>query len=345
MAVLASADVAGLRFNLTPSMPRGLWQVVMHKTPLRRGEVVTLCPPDTAPIRLGAARGYIPAGRCPGGYEPLVKPIAATAGDRVTVSAAGVTVNGQTVPGTVPLAHDSAGRVLPPFPAGAYPVPQGDVWLLSGHDPRSFDSRYFGPVPAANVLGLARPVWVANVAPVTLEAIVRVESGGNPLALHVNRLAGPQPQPATVADAVHLADTYIRQGYSVDLGLMQVNSRNLAALGTSIEQVLDPCSNIRGGAAILTANYAEAVRSRGEGQAALQAALSAYNTGDFYRGIGNGYVAKYYAPNGVPALASGIRQASVTAASVQHTAPPAPPNPYTAETQIYVREATNVHVE
>ncbi len=185
----------------------------------------------------------------------------------------------------------------------------------------------------------------ANVAPVTLEAIVRVESGGNPLALHVNRLAAPQPQPATVAEAMHLADTYIRQGYSVDLGLMQVNSRNLTALGTSVEQVLDPCTNIRGGAAILTANYAEAVRSRGEGQAALQAALSAYNTGDFYRGIGNGYVAKYYAPNGVPALAGGIRQATVTAASVARAAPPAPPNPYTADTQIYAREATSFHVD
>jgi conjugative transfer signal peptidase TraF len=162
MASLVSANVAGLRINGTPSMPRGLWQVVADDTPLRRGEIVTVCPPDTMLIRLGAARGYIPAGRCPGGYEPLVKPIAATVGDWVAVSAAGETVNGLPVQGTAQLGHDSAGRLLPPFPAGTYRVPPGQVWLLSGHDPRSFDSRYFGPVPVANVQGVARPVWVAR---------------------------------------------------------------------------------------------------------------------------------------------------------------------------------------
>ncbi len=105
-----------------------------------------------------------------------------------------------------------------------------------------------------------------NVAPITLEAIIQVESGGNPLSVNVNHLAGPQPHPATLAEAVSSAQQYIAQGYSVDLGLMQVNSGNLAALGYSIEQVLDPCTNIKGGAAILTANYADAARSRGEGQ-------------------------------------------------------------------------------
>jgi type IV secretion system protein VirB1 len=178
----------------------------------------------------------------------------------------------------------------------------------------------------------------ANVAPVTLAAVIRVESAGNPLALHVNGLVGPQPNPATLADAAELARRAIRLGYSVDLGLMQVNSRNLAALGYSIRQILDPCTNVRGGASILTADYAEAVRSRGEGQAALQAALSAYNTGDFKRGFGNGYVAKYFQRGEVPALPDGVRLATV-----QRTAPP--PNPYTADTQIYRREAMNIHVD
>jgi conjugative transfer signal peptidase TraF len=162
MASLVGANVAGLRINDTTSMPRGLWQVVANDTPLRHGEIVTVCPPDTKLIRLGAARGYVPAGRCPGGYEPLVKPIAATADDQVAVSAAGVTVNGLPVQGTAQLVHDSAGRPLPPFPTGTYRVPPGQVWLLSGHDSRSFDSRYFGPVSVANVQGVARPVWVAR---------------------------------------------------------------------------------------------------------------------------------------------------------------------------------------
>ena len=183
-----------------------------------------------------------------------------------------------------------------------------------------------------------------NVAPVTLEAVVQVESGGDPLSLNVNHLAGPQPHPTTLVEAAGVAQSYIAQGYSVDLGLMQVNNRNLPALGLTITEVLDPCTNIKGGAAILTANYAEAVRSRGEGQGALQAALSAYNTGNFYRGFENGYVAKYYGRNSVPALAGGVQQATLTAAAVKRAATPPPPNPYTADTQIYVREASSVHV-
>lgn len=185
----------------------------------------------------------------------------------------------------------------------------------------------------------------ANVAPVTLEAVIGVESHGNPLALNVNRLAGPQPHPAGVAEAVQVAQSYIARGYSVDLGLMQVNSRNLAALGYSIEQVLDPCTSIRAGGAILTTNYAEAARRFGDGQPALRAALSAYNTGDFYRGFANGYVARYYGPGGVPALAGGVQQATVTAAAVMRAAPRPLPNPYTADSQVYVREATNVVVQ
>jgi conjugative transfer signal peptidase TraF len=162
MTGLASADVAGLRINDTSSMPRGLWRVVAERVPLRHGEVVTICPPDTPPIRLGAGRGYIPPGLCPDGFEPLVKPIAATAGDCVAVSRTGVVVNGRLVPSTAPLTRDSAGRPLRPFTAGTCTVPRGNVWLLSEHDPRSFDSRYFGPVPAANVLGVAWPVWVTR---------------------------------------------------------------------------------------------------------------------------------------------------------------------------------------
>jgi len=128
--------------------------------PLRRGEFVTLCLPDTVPIREAAARGYIPTGNCPDGHEPLVKPIAAVAGDLVTVTPQGIAVDGQPVENTAQLAQDSAGRPLRPIPAGAYPVMPGQVWLLSGHDPRSFDSRYFGPIPAVNVRGVARPLWV-----------------------------------------------------------------------------------------------------------------------------------------------------------------------------------------
>ena len=160
LASLAGAGTAGLRVNASVSMPIGLWRVARVESTVQVGQVVTICPPDTPAIRDAAIRGYIPAGCCPGGTEPLLKPIGAVAGDIVAVSASGVTVNGLPVPATAQLGQDSAGRVLQGIPAGTYPVQPGDVWLLSGHDPRSFDSRYFGPVPVANVQGVAHPVWV-----------------------------------------------------------------------------------------------------------------------------------------------------------------------------------------
>jgi type IV secretion system protein VirB1 len=180
-----------------------------------------------------------------------------------------------------------------------------------------------------------------NISPVTLEAVIRVESGGDPLAIHVNGVR-TQPNPSkTAAEAAQVAERFILRGYSVDLGLMQVNSGNLVALGTTVERVMDPCINIRTGAAVLTADYAEAARSHREGQAALQAALSAYNTGSFDRGFANGYVAHYYGPGGVPALVGGV-DAAITELA-KRAAPP--PNPYSADTSVFVREASHVRIE
>jgi type IV secretion system protein VirB1 len=184
-----------------------------------------------------------------------------------------------------------------------------------------------------------------NVAPATLEAIISVESGGKPLALNVNGLSVQPPPARDIREAVNVAASFIARGYSVDLGLMQVNSRNLVALGLTLQQVLDPCTNIRGGATILTADYAEAARTRGEGQPALQAALSAYNTGDFYRGFANGYVAHYYGPGDVPGLTRSEREASELAKMAKPIAVPRPVTPFTADTNVFVREPANVRIE
>jgi type IV secretion system protein VirB1 len=163
-----------------------------------------------------------------------------------------------------------------------------------------------------------------NVSPVTLAAIVKVESHGAPLALHVNGLRGPQPKARDAKEAAGIAEGFIARGYSVDVGLTQTNSRNLPALGLTVAQALDPCANIRAGGAILAADYGRAVAIWGEGQTALRAALRMYNTGRFDRGWA--YLARY----GVPALDTGAR---VTRAA----AGPARPNPYTANQDVYSR--------
>ena len=160
LGMLVAAEMAGVRVNASASMPRGLWRVMRSDVPLRRGAVVALCLPDIPPMWEAVRRGYVPAGSCPGGFAPLIKPVAAVPGDVVQVTPAGVAVDGDPVANSLALARDSAGRALHGMPAGVYPVAPGQVWVLSGHDRRSFDSRYFGPVPVHAIRGLARPLWV-----------------------------------------------------------------------------------------------------------------------------------------------------------------------------------------
>ncbi len=82
----------------------------------------------------------------------------ARAGDVVEVSEAGIAVNGRLLPHTVPLVADSKGRRLRPWPAGRYAVAVGTVWVASSYSDYSYDSRYFGPVPAAAILHQLHPV-------------------------------------------------------------------------------------------------------------------------------------------------------------------------------------------
>jgi conjugative transfer signal peptidase TraF len=99
-------------------------------------------------------RRYIRRGRCAGGLSPLIKTVAAVGGQRIDV-AARVSVDGRVLPGSDVRRRDAAGRPLSPFAGGV--VPAGTLFLHSDFA-GSYDSRYFGPIPASGVLGLARPV-------------------------------------------------------------------------------------------------------------------------------------------------------------------------------------------
>jgi conjugative transfer signal peptidase TraF len=162
LAALAMADVAGLRINLTPSMPIGLWAIATIRGAPTRGDTVAACLPGDMMPREAMRRGYVAAGSCRDGTEPLVKPVMAIAGDLVTVSPGGISVNTKPIATTTPLDRDEAGRPLRAMPIGSYRVPRDELWVLSGHDPWSYDSRYFGAVPLSNVIGIARPLWVSR---------------------------------------------------------------------------------------------------------------------------------------------------------------------------------------
>lgn len=155
LAVYFGPRLAGLRINTTASMPRGLYRVVEGE--LRRGATVAACLPVEI-ARFGMERHYLGPGTCPGGAEPVVKRVAAVAGDVVEVTAEGVFVDHVVLPRSRPLAEDRGGRPLQRFAPGLHRLATAEVWLYSPHEARSWDSRYFGPVPATNVLHVVAPV-------------------------------------------------------------------------------------------------------------------------------------------------------------------------------------------
>ncbi len=160
-----------LRFNLSPCVPRGVYYLTSGEAP-RAGRLVLACPPARA-AELALRRHYLLAGSCPGGTKPIGKLVAALAGDRVELAVAGIVVNGRALPSTASLAVDSAGRPLPRQPVGERRVAAGEVWVLSAHA-HSFDSRYFGPIGAAQVLGTMTPLIVGGgVDPATLAGQIR----------------------------------------------------------------------------------------------------------------------------------------------------------------------------
>jgi len=130
------------------------------------------------------------------------------------------------------------------------------------------------------------------VAHETMAAIVRTESAFRPLAIGINGAAQLIRQPTNKEEAVVTANWLIAHGYSIDMGLAQINSANLKRTGLSVADAFDPCKNLSAAATILHENYQSASLKEQDAQLALHAALSAYNTGSFTRGFSNGYVQK-----------------------------------------------------
>jgi conjugative transfer signal peptidase TraF len=146
-------------WNETASMPPGFWRVTPLTGPLRRGMIVSICPPDDAMTRQAVRRGYLErAPACPSGTIPLLKHVLALPGDVVRVKPGGLAVDGKAVPLTAPQTRDDKGRPMQPVPAGRYRVKPGFVWVYAPN-PRSWDSRYLGAIPIANIRGQAEPVW------------------------------------------------------------------------------------------------------------------------------------------------------------------------------------------
>lgn len=143
LGVMGLASQSGVKLaiiNETASLPRGVYVRVIGGQP-RPGSIVALAPPPTA-------QAYLRALGAPSSAL-LLKRVAAAEGDLVCAEASHVRLPGRTV---VAPTHDRRGELLPRWKGCALLGP-GEVFLL-GDTAASFDGRYFGPVPTADLAGV-----------------------------------------------------------------------------------------------------------------------------------------------------------------------------------------------
>lgn len=121
----------------------------------------------------------------------------------------------------------------------------------------------------------------------TLRAVASVESNFNPFAIRDNTTRESWT-PSSADAAVSIAKARLTKGHSVDLGLMQINSANLAALRMTVSDAFDACHSLTAARDILL-SAADAGSTETERQAAILISLSRYNTGRPLAGVANGY--------------------------------------------------------
>lgn len=155
-AVAATAAIAtslwpprpALVWNASASSPIGLYSVGPAED-AGPGDMVVAWPPDGA-RELGAERHYLPRN------VPLVKRVAAAAGDRVCAIGEAVYVNGRLE--TLRRSADPSGRPMPWW-TGCEDIVPGDLFLLTPDVGDAFDGRYFGITARDRIVGRARLIW------------------------------------------------------------------------------------------------------------------------------------------------------------------------------------------
>ena len=142
-----------------PPTPRLVWNASASATigfyavtpgaPVNPGDMVIARVPERW-RRMAAQRRYIPAN------VPLVKRVAAVAGDEVCALGHEIFVNGEWL--AERRATDASGRPMPGW-NGCVRLRGRQLFLLMTHSPASFDGRYFGVTEGGLVVGKARLLW------------------------------------------------------------------------------------------------------------------------------------------------------------------------------------------
>ena len=136
-----------LIWNASASVPIGLYAIT-PASQLQVNVLVVVRPPEDVAAFL-AEGGYLPRG------VPILKHILALPSQ--TVCRFGNAVSVDAIAIGYSRERDSRGRALPVW-QGCRVLAKDEVFLMN-RSADSFDGRYFGPLPAASIVGRAEPLW------------------------------------------------------------------------------------------------------------------------------------------------------------------------------------------
>lgn len=140
------------------------------------------------------------------------------------------------------------------------------------------------------------------VTPSTMLALVKTESNGNHLAIGLNGTYKLKYQANNLTEASLWVNYLESHGYNFDVGLGQINIKNIKKYGYKPVDMLDPCKNLTVASDILYRNYHIALHKAENKSQALLHAISAYNSGNYNTGFSNGYVLRVLGNAGVNKL-------------------------------------------
>jgi type IV secretory pathway protease TraF len=154
---------AGVRINLSPSMPKGLYRLVdCDETAGRDAAVGDRVAIDTkeassnAGVAFFRTQGWLTYSGRPD--DLLMKTIVGAGSDEVTETDGRLYVNGQPLGRNASRRQRAVGTL--PLPSVELPqrIKEGEVWLSSDHE-RGIDSRYFGAVARSSIACKVEAAW------------------------------------------------------------------------------------------------------------------------------------------------------------------------------------------
>ena len=139
-----------LIYSTTPSVPQGLYLVVPAKH-LQVNDMVEFVPPLPI-LSLMQTRHWLPKN------HTMLKQVAALAGDHVCIKDNWLLINGKQAV--------EIGEATPlPKLTFCDRIAPGRLLLLGTGSSRSFDSRYFGPIPVERIIGKAIAIYLNHARP------------------------------------------------------------------------------------------------------------------------------------------------------------------------------------